>query len=101
MIQIDGPDKKALQVWTTPIPPLEQGAVGTAPIDSQTKLDTVPEEEEEQVAWELRMQIEEEKYRLYIGQLSPGESDTNMEMDGSDYPFLDQTEKNPAPSMKK
>ena len=63
--------------------------MGTAPKDGQTKLDTVPEEEKEQVAWELRMWIEEEKYRLYIAQLSPEESDTDMEMDGSDYPFLD------------
>ena len=35
------------------------------------------------------MQIEEEKYRLYPGQLSPEESDTDMKMDRSDYPFLD------------
>ena len=74
---------------TTPISPPEQEAVGTAPKDDQTKLDTVPQEEEEQVAWELRMWIEEEKYKLYIGQLSLEESNKDMEMDGSDYPFLD------------
>ena len=47
MIQTDGLDKKALEVSTTPIAPLEQGAVGTALKDSQTKLDTVPKEEEQ------------------------------------------------------
>ena len=51
MIQTDGPDKKALEVSTTPIPLPEQAAVGTAIIDGQTKLDVVPEEEEEQAAW--------------------------------------------------
>ena len=89
MIPTDGPDKKAPEVSTMPIPPLEQGAVGTAPRDGQTNLDAVPEEEEEQAAQELRIWIEEEKYRLYIGQLSLEESNTDMEMDGSDYPFLD------------
>ena len=59
--QTDGQDKKALEVLDTPIPPLEQGAVGTAPKDGQTKLDAVSEEEEGQVAQELRMWIEEEK----------------------------------------
>ena len=88
-IQTDGLDKKAPEVLTTPIPPLEQGAVGTAPKDSQTKVDTVPKEEEEQAAWKLRTWIEEERYRIYIGQLHLEESDTDMEMDGSDYPFLD------------
>ena len=41
------------------------------------------------VAQELRMQIEEAKYKLYISQLSTEESDTETEMDGSNYPFLD------------
>ena len=59
------------------------------PKDSQTKLDTVPKEEEEQVVQELKTWIEEEKYRLYLGQLSPEESDTDTETDGSDYSFLD------------
>ena len=89
MIHTDGPDKKTQEVLTTPIPPLEQEAVGTAPKDGQTKLETVPKEEEEQVAWELREQIEAGKFRLYIGQLSPEESDTDIEMNRSDYPFLD------------
>ena len=47
MIQTNGPDKKAPEVSTTPIRPLEQGAVGKAPKNNQTKLNTVPEEEEE------------------------------------------------------
>ena len=63
--------------------------MGTAPKDGQTKLDAVPKEEEKQVVWEIRTQIEEEKYRLYISHLSPEESDTDTEMDGSNYPFLD------------
>ena len=53
--------KRQQRDLTTLIPPLEQGAVGTAPKDGQTKLDAVPKEEEEQVVWELRMWIEEEK----------------------------------------
>ena len=101
MVQTDRPDKKAQEVLTTLILPLEQGAVATASKDGQTKLDAVPEKEEEQVAWELRMWIEEEKYRLYLSQLSLEVSDTDMETDGSDYPFLDYTEKNPKPSAKK
>ena len=63
--------------------------MGTPQKESQTKLNTVPQEEEELVEHELRMQIEEEKYKLYIGQLSPEESDTDMEMNGSHYPFLE------------
>ena len=89
MIQTDGPDKKALEVSTTLIPLPEQGAVEIAITDSQTKLDIVPKEEEEQAAQELRMWIEEEKYRLYLGQLSPEESEIDMETDGSNYPYLD------------
>ena len=89
MIQTDRLDKKAPEVLATPIPPLEQGAVGTAPKDGQTKLDTVPKEEEDQAVQELKTWIEKEKYRLYLSQLSPEESDTDMEMDGSNYPFLD------------
>ena len=46
-IQTDRPDKKALEVSTTLILLLEQGAVGTAPKDGQTELNTVPKEEEE------------------------------------------------------
>ena len=89
MIQTDGLDKKAPEILNTPIALLEQGAVGTAPKDSQTKLGTVAKEEEEQAERELRMWIEEEKYRLYLGQLSLKESNTDTEMDGLDYPFLD------------
>ena len=63
--------------------------MGTATKDGQTKLDTVPKEEDETAVWELRMQIEEAKYKLYISQLSMEQSDTETEMDGSDYPFLD------------
>ena len=62
MIQTDGLDKKVPEVSTTLIPLTKQGAVGTAPKDGQTKLDTIPKEDKEQVAWELRTQIEEEKY---------------------------------------
>ena len=63
--------------------------MGTTITDGQTKLDIVPEEEEEQVAQELRTWIEEEKYRLYISQISPEESETDMETDGSNHPLLD------------
>ena len=54
-----------------------------------SKLEMIPEEQDKMVAWELRMQIEEAKYKLYIGQLSTEESDMETEMDGSNYPFLD------------
>ena len=64
------------------------GSSGDNPKIWSNKLDIVPEEEEEQVALKLQVQIEEE-YRLYIGQLSPEESDTDLEIDGSDYPCLD------------
>ena len=69
-------DKKVPEVSTTLIPPLKQTAVGTAQKDGQTKLDTVPEEEDETAVQQLRMHIEEAKYKLYIGQLSTEESDT-------------------------
>ena len=55
MIQTDRLDKKALDVSTTLIAPLEQEAK-----DGQTKLDTVPKEEEEQAERQLRTWIEEE-----------------------------------------
>ena len=35
----------------------------------------------------LHLQREEEKYTLYIHNLSPEESNTEMETDGSNYPF--------------
>ena len=57
-IQPDKMDEKSPEVSTTPIPPLEQGAVGIAPKDSQTKLDIVSKEEDETAVWELR------KYKL-------------------------------------
>ena len=88
-IQYDKMDEKATEVSTTPIPPLEQGAVATDPKDGISKLDTIPEEQDKMVAWELRMRIEEAKNKLYIGQLSTEESDMETETDGSDYPFLD------------
>ena len=36
----------------------------------------------------LRLQ-EEEKYAIYVNNLSPEDSDTDMEMDESEYPFYD------------
>ena len=38
---------------------------------------------------ERRRRMEEAKYKLYVGQLSTEESDLDMDMDGSNYPFLD------------
>ena len=73
-IQTDGLDEKAPEILTTLIPLPEQEAVGTAPKEGQTKLDIVRKEDKERAAWELRTQIEEEKYRLYIRQLSPEEA---------------------------
>ena len=57
-----------------PIPMLEEGAVGTVLKTSISKLDMVPEEQDEAAACKLRMQIEEAKYKLYIGKLSTEES---------------------------
>ena len=88
-IQPDKTDKQAPEVSTMPLPPLEQGVVETAPKDSISKIDMIPKEQDEMVAQELRMQIEEAKYKLYISQLSTEKSDMGTEMYGSNYPFLD------------
>ena len=88
-IQPDKKDKKAPEVSTTPIPLLEQGAMGTAPKNSISKLDMVPEQQDETVAHELRMQIEEVKYKLYIGQMSTEERNMETETDEYEYPLLD------------
>ena len=87
-IQPNKKEEKAPEVSTTPIPMLEQGAVGTAPKDSLSKLDMVPKEQDEAGTHELKMQIEEVKYKLYIGQLSTEESDMEAGTDKSEYPFL-------------
>ena len=63
--------------------------MGTAPKEGQIKFDTVPREEDKTMEWELRVHIEETKYKLCISQLSTGESVMGTEMDGSEYPFLD------------
>ena len=76
-------------VSNTLIPPLEHGAVGTIPKDDQTKLNPIPEEEQNLTEQELRMKREEEKYNFYISQLSPEDSNTDTETDGPNYPFLD------------
>ena len=89
MIQTDRPDKKTPDILTTLVPPLEKGAVGTVPNEDQTKSNTIPEEEEKLMEWELRMHIEEEKYKIYVGQLSPEKSNSDIDTDKSDYPFLD------------
>ena len=88
-VRPDKMDKKAPEISTTLIPSLEQGVVGIAPKHGIPKLDMVPKEQDKMVVWELRMQIEEAKYKLYLGQLSTEESDMETETDGSDYPFLD------------
>ena len=88
-IQLDKKDEKVPEVSTTPIPMLEQEAKGTAPKNSIYKLDMVPQEQDETAACKLRMQIEEAKYKLYIGQLNTEESNMEIETDESKYPFLD------------
>ena len=87
-IWTDEPDKEAPEVSTIPISPIEPGAVGTIPKDDQAKLNPIPKGEGELTKQELRMQKEEEKYNFYISQLSLEDSDTDMETDKSDYPFL-------------
>ena len=88
-IQPNKKDEKAPEVSTTPIPMLEKGALGTAPKNSISKFDMVPNEPDKTVACKLRMQIEEVKYKLYIGQMGTEESDTETGTDQSEYPFLD------------
>ena len=83
MIKTDRPGKKALEVSTSLIPPLEPGAIGTTlKEDGNTEV-----EDEGLTEQELRLWREEEKYAIYIGQLSPEDSDMDMEMDKSEYPF--------------
>ena len=89
MIWTDRLDKKALEISTSLNLPSEQGAEGIAQKESQPKLDPIAEEEEKQAAQEIRRKIKEVKYKLYVEQLSMEESDLDMDMDGSDYPFLD------------
>ena len=88
-IWTDGPDKKAPEVSTISIPPIEPGAVGAIPKDNQAKLNPIPKEEGELTDQELRRQKEEETYNFYISQLSPEDSNMDMETDRSHYPFLD------------
>ena len=89
MIQTDRVDKKALEISTTVNPLLEQGVEGTAPKEDQPKIDPIVEEEEKQAEQEIRRKIEEVKYKHYVGQLSTEDSDIDMDMDGSNYPFSD------------
>ena len=83
MIKTDRPDDQAPEVSTTLIPPLEPEAIGTTP-----KEDSITEVEDKGLMeQEQRLQREEEKYAIYIGQLSPKDSDTDMVTDESEYPF--------------
>ena len=82
MIKTDRPDEKGLAVSTTLIPPLELGAFGTT-----WKEDGITEVEDEGLMEQkLRLQ-REEKYAIYVGQLSPKDSDTNTHTDEMEYPF--------------
>ena len=81
-LKMDEQDVKALEVSTTLVPSPEPGVIGTVPKDDSKKLYTIPEEEEEAglMEHELKLQREEEKYAIYISNLSPEDS-TDMETD--------------------
>ena len=82
-IKMNRLDEKAPEVLTTLVPPPEPGAIGTT-----LKEDGITKAEDEGLMeQELRLQKEEETYAIYIGNLSPKDSDTDMEMDESKYPF--------------
>ena len=70
---MDQQDIKALEVSSTLVPPPEPGVIGMVPKDNLKKLDTISEEEEEAglTDHELKLQREEEKYAIYISNLSP------------------------------
>ena len=81
-------DVKALEFSATLVPPPEPGTIGMVPKDNLKKLDTIPEEEAGIMDHELKLQMEEEKYTIYISNLSPEDS-TDMEMDDKAYSNFD------------
>ena len=86
----DGPDKKAPEVPTATLnPPQAQEAGETTPKEGQQKLDPIAEEEEKQAEQEIRRNLEEAKYKLYVGQLSMEDSDLDTDMDESNCSFQD------------
>ena len=88
-IKMNGLDEKAPEVSTTLVPPSESGVIGIPLKEDLTRLDGITKAKEEGlVEHELRLQ-KEEKYAIYVNNLSPKDSDTDMEMDESEYPFYD------------
>ena len=84
-IKMNRLDEKAPEVSTTLVSPIEPGVIGTTP-----KEDSITKAEDRGLTeQELRLQREEEKYAMYISHLSPKDSDTDTEMDKSEYPFYD------------
>ena len=88
MIWTDGLDKKAQEIIMTTNPLLTQETAGKTLREDLLKLEPIMEEEK-QADQEIREHIEEAKYKLYMGQLSTEDSNLDMDMDESDYPFLD------------
>ena len=85
-IQMNRLDKKAPGSTVMTNPPQTQETEGKTLKEDLPKLDPIMEEEK-QAGQEIREHIEEAKYKLYMGQLST--EDSNLDMDKSDYPFLD------------
>ena len=90
MIQTSGLDEKTAIVSDTLVPLPEPEAIGTTPNEDMTKLGSIKETDEEgPTEHELHLLREEEKYTLYIGTLSPQESDMESEMDKSEHQFYE------------
>ena len=90
MIETDRPEEKMMEVSHTLVPPSEPQVTGTTPMKDLTKLDGIKEENKGGLMeHELHLHREEEKYALYIGNLSPEESNTESETDDSNYSFCE------------
>ena len=87
-IEMNELEDKTLEVSNTLVPLQEKGAIRITLSENVIKLDGTEEANKEGlIEHELHLQREEEKYALYIGILSPEESDIESEMDESEYPF--------------
>ena len=79
-----------MEVSDTLVLPPEPQMTGTNPTKDSMKLDSTKEGNEGGLTeHELCLQREEEKYVLYISNLSPVENDTELETDDSNYPFYE------------
>ena len=89
MIQTDQPDNKGTGGHDHTDPTTREGSSGDSPKRWPNKIRHSVQRRKEQAEQELRMWIEEAKYKLYIRQLSMEESNVDTGTDESKYPFLD------------